>query len=65
MIYLTQVIVVPSISVAQGLACARDIKKEESDVIAVIGEWSITGGMALEALNHVGNTNTDMIIIFK
>lgn len=54
-----------SISVAQGLACARDIKKEESDVIAVIGDGSITGGMALEALNHVGYTNTDMIIILN
>nr|WP_317332408.1 1-deoxy-D-xylulose-5-phosphate synthase [uncultured Romboutsia sp.] len=54
-----------SISVAQGIACARDIKKEESDVIAVIGDGAITGGMALEALNHVGYTNTDMIIILN
>ncbi len=54
-----------SISIAQGLACARDIKKEENDVIAVIGDGSITGGMALEALNHVGYTNTDMIIILN
>ena len=54
-----------SISVAQGLACARDIKKEENDIIAVIGDGSITGGMALEALNHVGYTNTDMIIILN
>ena len=54
-----------SISVAQGIACARDIKKEKSDVIAVIGDGSITGGMALEALNHVGYTNTDMIIILN
>ena len=54
-----------SISIAQGLACARDIKKEENDVIAVIGDGSITGGMALEALNHVGYTNTNMIIILN
>ena len=54
-----------SISIAQGIACARDIKKEQSDVIAVIGDGSITGGMALEALNHVGYTNTDMIIILN
>ena len=52
-----------SISIAQGIACARDIKKENSNVIAVIGDGSITGGMALEALNHIGYTNTDMIII--
>lgn len=54
-----------SISVAEGLACARDIKKEESNIIAVIGDGSITGGMALEALNHVGYTNTDMTIILN
>ena len=54
-----------SISAALGIARARDIKKEESDVIAVIGDGSITGGMALEALNHVGYTNTDMIIILN
>ena len=54
-----------SISIAQGIACARDIKKEQNDVIAVIGDGSITGGMALEALNHVGYTNTDMIIILN
>ena len=50
---------------AHGIACARDIKREESNVIAVIGDGSITGGMALEALNHVGYTNTDMIIILN
>ncbi len=54
-----------SISVAEGLACARDIKKEDSNIIAVIGDGSITGGMALEALNHVGYTNTDMTIILN
>lgn len=54
-----------SISVAQGIACARDIKKEKSDVIAVIGDGAITGGMALEALNHIGYTNTNMIIILN
>ena len=54
-----------SISVAQGVACARDIKKEDGSVIAVIGDGSITGGMALEALNHLGYTNTDMIVILN
>ena len=54
-----------SISIAQGIACARDIKKENSNVIAVIGDGSITGGMALEALNHIGYTNTDIIIILN
>lgn len=54
-----------SISVAQGIACARDIKNEDGSVIAVIGDGSITGGMALEALNHLGYTNTDMIVILN
>ncbi len=54
-----------SISIAQGIACARDIKNEEGSVIAVIGDASITGGMALEALNHLGETNTDMIVILN
>ena len=54
-----------SISVAEGIACARDIKKEDGSVIAVIGDGSITGGMALEALNHLGYINTDMIVILN
>ena len=54
-----------SISVAQGLACSRDIKDENNQVIAVIGDGSLTGGMALEALNHIGYTQTDMIIILN
>ena len=54
-----------SISIAEGLACARDIKNEDSHIIAVIGDGSITGGMALEALNHVGYINADMTIILN
>ena len=54
-----------SISIAQGIACARDIKNEDDKVIAVIGDGSITGGMALEALNHLGYTKTNMIVILN
>lgn len=54
-----------SISVAQGIACARDIKKEDNSVIAIIGDGAITGGMALEALNHLGHTKTNMIVILN
>ncbi|MGL5330926.1 MAG: 1-deoxy-D-xylulose-5-phosphate synthase [Peptostreptococcaceae bacterium] len=54
-----------SISVGLGIACARDIKKEKFDVISVIGDGSITGGMALEALNNLGYLNTDMTIILN
>ncbi|MCC0644636.1 MULTISPECIES: 1-deoxy-D-xylulose-5-phosphate synthase [unclassified Clostridioides] len=54
-----------SISVATGIACARDIKKENYSVISVIGDGSITGGMALEALNQLGYINTNMIVILN
>ncbi|MBE7042221.1 MAG: 1-deoxy-D-xylulose-5-phosphate synthase [Ruminococcaceae bacterium] len=54
-----------SISAAYGLAAARDLKGESSKVIAVIGDGSMTGGMAYEALNNVGATNTDMLVILN
>jgi 1-deoxy-D-xylulose-5-phosphate synthase len=54
-----------SISVALGIACARDIKNEDFNVVAVIGDGSITGGMALEALNNLGYLNTNMIVILN
>lgn len=54
-----------SISIATGIACARDIKKENYSVISVIGDGSITGGMALEALNQLGYINTNMIVILN
>ena len=54
-----------SISVALGMARARDIKGENNKVIAVIGDGALTGGMALEALNDVGSSNTNMIVILN
>jgi 1-deoxy-D-xylulose-5-phosphate synthase len=54
-----------SISAALGMAKARDLKKEGFKVIAVIGDGSLTGGMAFEALNHAGHTKTDMIVILN
>lgn len=54
-----------SISAALGIASARDIKKEDYDVIAIIGDGAITGGMAIEALNNLGYMEKDMIIIFN
>ena len=54
-----------SISAAMGMAKARDIKNETYNVIAVIGDGALTGGMALEALNHVGCDQTKMIIILN
>ena len=54
-----------SISAALGMAIARDIKKEDYNIIAVIGDGVLTGGMALEALNHVGSIKKKMIIILN
>ncbi len=54
-----------SISVALGMARARDIKCENNKIIAVIGDGALTGGMALEALNDVGSSNTNMLVILN
>ncbi len=54
-----------SISASMGLAKARDLKGDNYHVIAVIGDGALTGGMALEALNHVGWSKTKMIIILN
>ena len=55
----------PSISAAMGMAKARDIKKEKNSVIAVIGDGALTGGMALEALNHIGSSRTNVIVVLN
>lgn len=54
-----------SISVALGMARARDIKKENNSVVAVIGDGALTGGMALEALNDAGCSNTNLIVVLN
>jgi len=54
-----------SISAALGLTVGRDLKKKTGRVIAVIGDGALTGGMALEALNHAGHMGKDMIIILN
>lgn len=54
-----------SISAAMGMAKARDIKKEKHSVIAVIGDGALTGGMALEALNHIGSSKTNVIVVLN
>lgn len=54
-----------SISAAVGLAKARDILGETNKVVAVIGDGSMTGGMAFEALNHLGHLQTDLIIVLN
>ncbi|MFQ9797762.1 MAG: 1-deoxy-D-xylulose-5-phosphate synthase N-terminal domain-containing protein [Clostridia bacterium] len=54
-----------SISAAYGLAKARDLQHEEYEVIAVIGDGSLTGGMAYEALNNAGKGETKLIVILN
>jgi len=54
-----------SISAALAFAKARDLKKEKNKVLAIIGDGSLTAGMAFEGLNHVGHLKPDMIVILN
>lgn len=54
-----------SLSAGLGFAIARDLKGKDYDVVSVIGDGALTGGMALEALNHIGYKKTKMIIILN
>jgi 1-deoxy-D-xylulose-5-phosphate synthase len=54
-----------SISAALGLAVARDLKKAHNKVVAVIGDGSMTGGIAYEGLNHAGHLNKDLVVILN
>ena len=54
-----------SLSAALGMAIARDKLKKDYNVIAVIGDGSIGNGLAYEALNHIGDTKTKLIIILN
>lgn len=54
-----------SISAALGMAIARDFKKDNHRVIAVIGDGSMTAGMAFEALNQAGDLDKDLIVVLN
>ena len=54
-----------SISLAAGFAVARDLKKEEYNVVAVIGDGALTGGLAYEALNNLGASDSKVIIVLN
>ena len=54
-----------SISSGLGFARAREILNKENNVIAIIGDGGMTGGLAFEALNNVGQLKTDMLIILN
>lgn len=55
-----------SISAALGMALARDLKGENFKTVAVIGDGALTGGMALEAINHAGHMpNTRLLVVLN
>ncbi|MBA3920516.1 MAG: 1-deoxy-D-xylulose-5-phosphate synthase, partial [Nostocaceae cyanobacterium] len=55
-----------SISAALGMALARDMKGEKFKVVAVIGDGALTGGMALEAINHAGHLpKTNLLVLLN
>lgn len=54
-----------SLSLAAGMAKARDLQKKKNRVVAVIGDGSLSGGMAYEALNNIGRFNTNVILILN
>ncbi|KAA0549474.1 1-deoxy-D-xylulose-5-phosphate synthase [Bacillus sp. BGMRC 2118] len=54
-----------SLSAAMGMVIARDIKGTDEYILPIIGDGALTGGMALEALNHIGHEKKDMIVILN
>lgn len=54
-----------SISATIAFAKARDLKKENNSVIGIIGDGSMTAGMAFEGLNHTGHLQSDMIVVLN
>ncbi|WP_135551885.1 1-deoxy-D-xylulose-5-phosphate synthase [Paenibacillus cymbidii] len=54
-----------SLSAAMGMAMARDLKGENNRVIAVIGDGALTGGMALEAMNHIGHEKKNLLVVLN
>jgi len=55
-----------SISAALGMAIARDLQGDNHKVVAVIGDGALTGGMALEAINHAGHLpKTNLLVVLN
>jgi 1-deoxy-D-xylulose-5-phosphate synthase len=54
-----------SISAGLGVALAKDLKNDSNRVISIIGDGSMTGGMAFEALNQAGHLDKDLIVILN
>ena len=54
-----------AVSLALGLAMARDLDGEDWKVVAVIGDGSLSGGMCFEALNHAGHSQGDILVVLN
>ncbi|MBZ0102504.1 MAG: 1-deoxy-D-xylulose-5-phosphate synthase, partial [Thermoanaerobaculia bacterium] len=54
-----------SISAALGLAVARDLRGESHNVVAIIGDGSMTAGMAFEAMNQAGHLGTRLVVVLN
>ena len=54
-----------SISAALGMALASALKGEDKQMVAIIGDGSITGGMAFEAMNHAGSLDANVLVILN
>lgn len=54
-----------SISAALGMAIARDLKGDDYNVVGIIGDGALTGGMAFEALNNAGDLHKKMIVVLN
>jgi 1-deoxy-D-xylulose-5-phosphate synthase len=54
-----------SISAALGMAIASELKGEDKQMVAIIGDGSITGGMAFEAMNHAGSIDANLLVILN
>lgn len=54
-----------SISIAAGMAAARDLAKEQFHIVAIIGDGALTGGLAYEALNNVGASKSKVLVILN
>jgi len=54
-----------AISAALGLAAARDLQNERHKVVAVVGDGSMTGGLAFEGLNNAGRANTNLLVVLN
>ena len=54
-----------SISAALGMAIASQLRGEDKRMVAIIGDGSITGGMAFEAMNHAGSLDANLLVILN